>query len=120
MIGYADYIALVIIARNVQQAQNSLGVCMLKTSIGIEKHGLSLAAAKTDRDVYEEANRYHHSNTNRRGYRHRDEKVRQISGDNSGYEAELLGAYLLKGQEGRHHDTSPEQADVEPEGSEGQ
>ena len=43
-----------------------------------------------------------------------------ISGDNSRYEAELLGAYLSKGQEGRHHDTIPEQADVESERSEGQ
>ena len=45
---YADDIALVIIARNVQQAQNSLSVCMLKTSIWMEEHGLSLAAAKTE------------------------------------------------------------------------
>ena len=33
MIGYADDIVLVIIARNVKQAQNSMSVCMLKTSI---------------------------------------------------------------------------------------
>ena len=37
MIGYADDIALVIIARNVQQAQNSLSVCLLKTSIWMEE-----------------------------------------------------------------------------------
>ena len=41
-----------------------------------------------------------------------EEKVHKISGDNSGYEAELLGAYLSKGQEGRHYNTSPEQADI--------
>ena len=48
MIGYADNIALVIIARNVQQAQNSLSVCILNTSIWMEEHGLSLATAKTE------------------------------------------------------------------------
>ena len=84
----------------------------------MEEHGLSLAATDRHRDVYEEASRYRHPNTYRRGYRHRDEKVRKISGDNSGYEVELLGAYISKVQKGRHHDTSPEQADVEPERSE--
>ena len=48
MIGYGDDIALAIIARNVQQAPNSLSICMLKTSIWMKEHGLSLAAAKTE------------------------------------------------------------------------
>ena len=48
MIAYADDIVLVIIVRNVQQAQHSLSICMLNTSIWMEVHGLSLAAAKTE------------------------------------------------------------------------
>ena len=46
MIGYADNISLVIIVRNVHQDQNILSVCMLKTSIWMKEHGLSLAVAK--------------------------------------------------------------------------
>ena len=48
MIGYADEIALVIFARNVQQAQDSLRICMLQTSVWREERGLSLAVAKTE------------------------------------------------------------------------
>ena len=48
MIGYAVDIALVIVVRNVQQAQDSLCVCMLQTRLWMEEHGLSLAAAKTE------------------------------------------------------------------------
>lgn len=48
LVGYADDIAAVITARNVEEAQRKLNQVMLRTSSWLRAHGLSLATEKTE------------------------------------------------------------------------
>lgn len=48
LVGYADDIAAVIIARNAQEAQRRLNQVMIRTSSWLDTHGLSLAKEKTE------------------------------------------------------------------------